>query len=864
MAEALKQQTGEAQKTGEIVDIRELYQQRGEKTIAAARQKPEGSAQIQQFKPGQEQAPTTAKNERVLIDDKVDRFGTGVEDARAAAEATKAERKAQIVAALNERSPEGAIQELKSDIAKWEEEIQQIKAEARTESGTKQAEQDRMRIEQAQAKIALLESITPEERKELDRELAADVIVDTYEDGSVDVHEPMPVTTAFADEDFAAEVARREGPIEEETMPVTTAMADEDFAAEMAKTEGQAASGDLDINNPLDTDEWKVREQALAILKGIKGMPKDAIASVERALDSVEEQALREAGVEKYFARTSSAEAAAGPSAKDIEPVQPVQVRPAENRGEAQKNRVELQTEVQEKVAERPTLRQRLRRFAARTLVTFMAMMPLGGEAMTVYAEGGEAQEEMDEDGAAIEATDVSQKLKAATGRVGEAFAEAAATGVATGAAMSELVGDMATDTRYEAGNGSRYDYSEDFDLTEKTGIHAFGGSKVDVWETQDKEQVAASMLDECYRQVETLAATASAYPSVMIKAGLDPSMSAYELDDLMSNQEGGAELQERVYQALEEAFTDANADCEFYIENNKEYSYYMRNRLGDGELSTPENLELGRSLLQRHGAKQVRVKIAVYNELGAIDHYEIADFNAECGWQRNDEIEQAVKKADEAIQQAEQEAEQEETHEEEVHEEETHEEETGEEETGEEETGEEETGEDEGGEDEGGEDEGGEDEGGEDEEGDDEGGEEEGEEETEVAEKNAESEIEHAIEGTTGELTQTEASEEDLTDKTVIEGNNQANVTEGMQADMNASNEEQLQNAQNQQNANNEAEGTTAIVDDDYAAFVDAIERDKAAAAAASTGEGEGEGEGESEGEGQGQGEGEGQGQGQ
>lgn len=821
MAEALRDLRSEkAQKTGELIDIEELYRRRGEKALAAARaEKPDEGGQLVEFRRDDD----AERRERVLIDDKVDRFGNpayskktlenlqekGIEQDPAEAErveqieaarvASAAERKEKILEVLNGRSPEFAIQEMQSDIGKWEAEIAEIKSEPASEGGRMEIAHDQQMISEMQARITLIESITPKERAELDRELGTDVIVDTYEDGTTTVREAMPVTTAMADEDFAAEVAKIEGPIEV-----------------------GAASGELDMNNPLDTDEWRIRQQAVEILKNTRGIPKDLIASVEQALQDAEESTVREARKAEGFLETEPEEMAAGPRTEDVEPVTREQVRSNNNRGEMraeQVDRAELQAKVQEKLQKRPGVRHRMHRAAATVLLTVTTMATaFAGSKMTAEA----AHANQSGGGMRIEANENSGAMRGSVKKARQKTSIVAAEtlkqlGEAGSAQMMDLVGNLNQDDRYEAENGTRYRYDE-FDSTEKHGRHGFGTDKSEFW--GDIDGTRNSILEINRAQPEVLAATVSHLPSVLTEAGLDANLTKNEIDDLLSNQDGGAELQERLYRALEEKLGDANTTYEFYQEYRQEYSSYIKNSLGDGELSTPENLQLGTDVVQRNGEKQVRIGTPVYNDIGAIDHYEWLDLNSECGWQDNEEIEQAVRQqahedyieqvAEAAIQRAE--AEQEQTWINLAQTEESHEDQSSEEQT----TGkQEEQEETEGGEGEKEKEE-------ETEEGEKEKEEEDGENGEEVKQKSLENE-ERLMqgEGTSAEVTKTEdvTEIEEVTDQHENTDANQGVKTENAQADANASAEEQEAAAEAQENAE-ENKITEDISDEDFDAY--------------------------------------------
>ncbi len=824
MAETLRdaRRSGE---TGEIIDIEELYRQRGKKILEAARaEKPDEGGQLVEF----EQTDTNGaeRKGRVLIDDKVDRFGNpaynkktlenlrekGVEQDPAEAEraaqieaaraVSAAERKAKIIEVLNGRSPEFAIQEMQSDIGKWEAEIKEIEAEPASEGGRIELEHDREMVKEMQSRIALIESITPEERAELDRELSTDVIVDTYEDGTTTVREAMPVTTAMADEDFAAEVAKTEGPIE-----------------------AGAASGELDMNSPLDTDEWQMRRQAVEILKNTEGMPEDLVASVERALQDAEESAVREAQRGEGFLETAPEEMAAGPRMEDIEPVTPLRVQAVENRGETQAERIdraELQAKVQEKLQKRSGVKYWMRRTAATVLLTLTTMATafssskITAQAAHANQSGGGMRVEAaaERDGKIIEAVrSGAEKIHQKTGVAAvEILGQLAESGDAQ---AMELVGDLNQDERYEAENGTRYRYDE-FDSTEKHGKHGFGTDKSEFW--GDVDGTRQSVLEINRAQPEVLAATVSGYPSILTEAGLDANITARELDDLLSNQDGGGELQERLYQLLEEKLGDANTQFEFYQEYGQEYSHYIKNVLGDGELSTPENLELGQSWMQRNGEKQVKIGIPVYNEVGTIDHYEWIDLNSECGWQRNyGEVPRP--RQPEQPEQPEQPQQPEQP---EQPEQPQQPEQPGDE------TPDDETPDDEKPDDEKPDDEKPDDETPEDEDNDEDDEEEEEEEDGDKAEKNPENEIANATEGTTGELTDGDLKE--TTEEPIRSEDNQGTKEGETVADQNASQDEQAATAAEQAAANEAADNTTKVTDDELA---DAVAREQAIAAA-------------------------------
>lgn len=197
----------------------------------------------------------------------------------------------------------------------------------------------------------------------------------------------------------------------------------------------------------------------------------------------------------------------------------------------------------------------------------------------------------------------------------------------------AEAVGDVTRDLRHEQANGARYDYFE-FASDQKNGANNFGTDKSEFY--GNREGTTSALLEICRNQPETLAATVSAYPSVLEACGLDGGMTAKQIDDLLSNGEDGGEIQQKLLDALEAKLTDGGTQFEFYQEYNTERSYYMYNMVSSDAEDTPANIGLQAILTKRSGEKQVKITVPVLDAEGNVVRYEVGDFNMPCGFQLN------------------------------------------------------------------------------------------------------------------------------------------------------------------------------------------------------------------------------------
>lgn len=207
---------------------------------------------------------------------------------------------------------------------------------------------------------------------------------------------------------------------------------------------------------------------------------------------------------------------------------------------------------------------------------------------------------------------------------------------------------DLTQDTRAEFINGTRYDYSYDYESPDKLKEFNFGVNKSDCY--NDREATTEAFMFICANQPETLAANVAAFPSIVkavfgdaLPGNLNNFDTAKWIDNRLSdpnNVNAGYE-QGALLAALETALRDSDTDFEFYEEYDREKSFYIMgsNDIANGEENTPENLYLNLSAINRNGEAQVRITIAVKDKMGNIIDHESGDYNMPCGFQRNIEF---------------------------------------------------------------------------------------------------------------------------------------------------------------------------------------------------------------------------------
>lgn len=204
------------------------------------------------------------------------------------------------------------------------------------------------------------------------------------------------------------------------------------------------------------------------------------------------------------------------------------------------------------------------------------------------------------------------------------------------GGLIFDCLGDLSVDKRFEHTNGTRYDYSQDYlRMSEKHGPNNFS---VDMSEHYgDREGTIDSMMGVFRNQPESLAAGVSPYKSVLRAAGLTGDETAIEIDKMLSDEQGGGKLQERLLEAFEAMLRDEkNTSFEFYREYNDEQSYYMYNMKGNAGETNPSTMQLNLVEVDRNGEAQVMIRHFIYDAEGEVIGVESGDYNMPCGYQLN------------------------------------------------------------------------------------------------------------------------------------------------------------------------------------------------------------------------------------
>lgn len=175
--------------------------------------------------------------------------------------------------------------------------------------------------------------------------------------------------------------------------------------------------------------------------------------------------------------------------------------------------------------------------------------------------------------------------------------------------------------TEKEAWNAYDYDYSDDFDNREATVEH------INAVAGRTPEALASYAYNLFFDdEKEELGITG---------------MSMTEIDDLMSNEENGGEMQAKLLAKLDEVLRDEHTSLRFYHENGTEetnYIYFIDEN-GDG-IMDPTEVHLGYDTRERNGAPQVDIyRHTLVSSDKDGDYYEskkMLDLNMECGYQPN------------------------------------------------------------------------------------------------------------------------------------------------------------------------------------------------------------------------------------
>lgn len=384
-----------------------------------------------------------------------------------------------------------------------------------------------------------------------------------------------------------------------------------DEVAEVEPANEAGAAELVDMMSPEQRTRWSVRMSAAELLAQDLGKP--SLVEEVRAFNAQELARMRENGFV----------APEGGMPEEMIEVAETEVTPESGEQElSAEQRENLRSRVLEKLKGRGGWKKFARQVKAAVAAVIVSVAMLAGVAAgvtTVAAAAGN-------DGA-VGVNDASQ---AAFTQMMNERAPVTLNGVMLSA---EDVGDVTRDLRMEQANGTKYDYFE-FNSDQKHGKNNFGTDKSEFY--GDREGTASALLEICRNQPETLAATVSAYPSILEACGLDGNLTAKQIDNLLSNGEKGGELQQKLLEALEAKLMDEGTQFDFYQEYDTEKSYYMYNMEGSGAEETPATMGLQAIQTQRNGEKQVKIAVPVLDANGNVVRYEAGDFNMPCGFQLN------------------------------------------------------------------------------------------------------------------------------------------------------------------------------------------------------------------------------------
>lgn len=394
--------------------------------------------------------------------------------------------------------------------------------------------------------------------------------------------------------------------------PIALPVAEAPVVAEIEPLSDAEMAGAMDMMSPDQRTHWNVRRSAEELLDQDMADPE-----VMNAWRIVQEHLRKVEATELAQLRESDFATTGGENLSEVVAVQEM----SENLDGAEavldsEQREQKVSQVAEKLRGRGGWKSVVRRVKAAVAVVLVAVTMLAG------AVGSTVPTAV--------ATETDGATRAESVQMMNERAPMSLNNIILGA---EAVGDVTRDLRHEQANGTRYDYFE-FASGQKNGANNFGTDKSEFY--GNREGTTSALLEICRNQPETLAATVSAYPSILEACGLDGEMTAKQIDDLLSNGEDGGEIQQKLLDALEAKLTDGGTQFEFYQEYNTERSYYMYNMVSSDAEDTPANIGLQAILTKRSGEKQVKITVPVLDAEGNVVRYEAGDFNMPCGFQLN------------------------------------------------------------------------------------------------------------------------------------------------------------------------------------------------------------------------------------
>lgn len=185
--------------------------------------------------------------------------------------------------------------------------------------------------------------------------------------------------------------------------------------------------------------------------------------------------------------------------------------------------------------------------------------------------------------------------------------------------------------------NGVFYDYSHYADYENKDSKHAYDYSLADRY--GDRDATVEGIMDVAKRMPEALSSYAYTILSSSEKQelGID-GMSMVEIDDTISNDENGGELQQRILDKLDQVLNDKdNTKLKFYRENGFEESSYITFEDDDNDGNMiPSEMHVRYATVKRNGAPQADVSRLYTMSNGEKAWVDVADLNMNCGGQVN------------------------------------------------------------------------------------------------------------------------------------------------------------------------------------------------------------------------------------
>ena len=204
-----------------------------------------------------------------------------------------------------------------------------------------------------------------------------------------------------------------------------------------------------------------------------------------------------------------------------------------------------------------------------------------------------------------------------------------------------------------ELENGTAYDYSHyaDRELSFDADGNAVYKTNKEAWNAYDydcsgdygdEEATIKGITSVAARTPEALASYAYSLFTDAEKEELGiAGMSMVEIDDYMSNEEDGGEMQDRLLEKLDQVLNDKQTTFKFYHEDDTEdtnYIYWIDDN-GDGEMN-PTELHIGYDVRDRNGAPQVDIYRAFLDHSDKDGDYYVSkkmiDLNMQCGYQPN------------------------------------------------------------------------------------------------------------------------------------------------------------------------------------------------------------------------------------